>query len=134
VARSSTVPGGRLILDSGAIIGWSRGDPRVRELLRRALDRNLELWVPVVVLAEALRGGARDAPVNRVVKATGTAPTTAEAGRRTGALLGATGGRSVADALVAAEAVVAGGSAVPTSDPDDLRALLAGSGVEILRV
>jgi hypothetical protein len=98
VARHPKPPGRRLILDSGALIGWSRGDERVRTLLRRALARNLELWVPVVVLAETLRGGPRDAPVNRVVKAAGTAPTEAATGRRAGALLAATGTNNVADA------------------------------------
>lgn len=118
-------PRGRLILDSGAVIGWSRGDPGVRELLRLAIARNLELWVPVVVLAETVRGGPRDAAVNRVLKSTGTGNTEAGTGRRAGELLGKTRGRNTADALVAAEALQIPGSAVLTSDPDDLTALLS---------
>ncbi len=78
----------RLILDSGAIIGWSRGDARTRAILREAIARHCELRVPVVVLAETLRGGARDAPVNRVLKAVGTTATAPDTGRAAGHLLG----------------------------------------------
>jgi predicted nucleic acid-binding protein len=125
MAASRSVPQ-RLILDSGAVISWSRGDARTRAILREALARRLELRVPVVVLAETLRGGARDAPVNRVLKAVGTAATVPDTGREAGRLLGRTGGGTTADALVAAEALAIPGSTIVTSDPDDLRALLAG--------
>lgn len=130
-------PGGRrLILDSGAVIGWSRGDPRVRSHVREALTRGAVVDVPVVVLAETLRGGSRDAPVNRVLKAVGVTATTPATGRSAGALLGRTGGRNTADALVASEALHAGpGSVVLTSDPDDLVELLATEpAVSVLRV
>jgi predicted nucleic acid-binding protein len=114
-----------LILDPGAVINWSRGDARTRAILREALARDLELRVPVVVLSETLRGGARDAPVNRVLKAVGTAPTMSGIGREAGRLLGQTGGSNTADALVAADALEIADSALLTTDPDDLRALLA---------
>lgn len=125
MARTPRPTSSRMILDSGAIIGWSRGDARVRAVLREAVSRNVELRVPVVVLAETLRGGPRDAPVHRVLKATGTTPTEASVGRRAGQLLGGTGGRDTADALVAAEALAVPGSLLLTSDPDDLGPLLA---------
>lgn len=116
---------GRLILDSGAVIGWSRGDDRVRQHVREALKRGAVTTIPVVVLAETLRGGPRDAAVNRVVKAVGVAPTSPSIGRKAGHRLGRTGGRNVADALVAAEATEVAGSVLLTSDPDDLNLLLA---------
>jgi predicted nucleic acid-binding protein len=125
-SRRSDAP--RLILDSGAIIGWSRGDTRTRTIVREALARHCELRVPVVVLAETLRGGPRDAPVNRILKAVGTTPTAPDTGRAAGQLLGRIGGSNTADALVAAEALTIPGSTVVTSDPADLRALLAGQG------
>ncbi len=103
MARTARSTSGRMILDSGAIIGWSRGDARVRALLREAISRNVELRVPVVVLAETLRGGPRDAPVNRVLKSTGTAPTEAAAGRRAG--LVAVCGVDEAEMLVSARNV-----------------------------
>jgi predicted nucleic acid-binding protein len=134
VGRDAGTPGSRLILDSGAVIAWSRGDNRLRAMLREAIAQNVELRVPVVVLAETLRGGPRDAPVNRVLKATGTAPTNATTGRRAGMLLGRTGGRNAADALVAAESLTVAGSVVVTSDPDDLGALLADTDTNVVRV
>lgn len=135
MARTARPTSGRMILDAGAVIGWSRGDVRVRALLREAVSRNVELRVPVVVLAETVRGGPRDAPVHRVLRSTGTAPTEASVGRRAGQLLGDTGGRNTADALVAAEALAVPGSIVLTSDPDDLGSLLAQTpGVAVVAV
>lgn len=135
MARSAPPPSGRLILDSGAVIGWSRGVPRVRAQLRAALASSMELRVPVVVLAETLRGGPRDAPVNRVLKAVGTVATEPSVGRVAGGLLGRTGSGRTADALVAAEAVVTPESAVLTGDPKDLSELLAEHpAVSVLRV
>jgi hypothetical protein len=62
--------------------------------------------IPVVVLAETVRGGPRDAPVNRVLKAVGPVPEAREAhGRIAGQLLGATRSSSTIDALVVAHAV-----------------------------
>ncbi len=82
--------------------------------------------VPVVVLAETTRGTNRDAAVNRVVKAVGAVPDTRRrwAGGP-GRCSGAPGAR-VADALVVAHAVEAGGGLILTSDPDDLGALASG--------
>jgi predicted nucleic acid-binding protein len=116
----------RVILDSGAVIAWSRGDVRVRATVRRAVEFGLDLRVPVVVLAETLRGSVRDAPVNRVLKSVDVLTTAEAVGRVAGRLLGRTGGENTADALVAAEAVEAGATAVLTTDPDDLSTLLAG--------
>lgn len=100
------------------------GDARTRAVLREAIARHLELRVPVVVLTETLRGGARDAPVNRVLKAVGAAATMPDTGRKAGRLLGRTGGSNTADTLVVAEALAMPGSTIVTSDPDDLQALL----------
>jgi predicted nucleic acid-binding protein len=134
-SRSGRAVPQRLILDSGAVISWSRGDARTRTILREAIARQLELRVPVVVLAETLRGGARDAPVNRVLTAVGTAATVPGTGRDAGQLLGRTGGTNTADALVAAEALAIPGSMILTSDPDDLCTLLAdqdGTGIQAI--
>lgn len=126
---------GPLILDSGAVIGWSRGDPRIRTQVREALARKATVRVPVVVLTETLRGGPRDAAVNRILKSAGTAATEPSTGRLAGFLLGRTGGRNTADALVAAEAIQCAGSVILTSDPDDLSALLADHpDVDVVRV
>ena len=118
------VPPQRLILDSGAVISLSRGEKRPRALLRRALDLGMDIRIPVAVLSETLRGGARDAPIHRVRNAVEVFPTDERTGRLAGSLLGGTGGTNTVDALVAAEAV-AFQADVLTADADDMRALLA---------
>ncbi len=122
--RQKEAPPQRLILDSGAVLAWSRGEPRPRALLKRALDLGMGVRIPVAVLAEVLRGGPRDAPIHRVRNAVDVFPTDERTGRLAGSLLAGTGGTNTVDALIAAEAVVSGAD-VLTGDADDLRALLA---------
>ncbi len=71
------------------------------------------LWLRV---PRPLRGGSRDAPVNRVLKAVNTAATVPDPGRDAGRLLGQTGGTNAADALAAAEALAIPGSTILTSE------------------
>lgn len=79
-----------LILDSGAVIALARGDQRARAFLARALELGVPVEIPVVVIAETIRNGPRDAPVNRVVKAVGSVSEAREVhGRTAGRLLGA---------------------------------------------
>jgi len=80
----------------------------------------------VVVLAETLRGGPRDAPVNRVLNAVGSVPEAREVhGRIAGQLLAAARSTETTDALVVAHAVNVGGAHVLTSDREDLVRLAA---------
>ncbi len=122
--RKAQVPAQRLILDSGAVIAWARGEVRARALLTGALELGLDVRIPVSVLAETLRGGPRDAPIHRVRNAVDVVPTDEHTARLAGAMLGRTGGANTVDALVAAEAVITAAD-VLTSDAEDLRALLA---------
>ncbi len=116
----------RVILDSGAVIALSRGDQRARAFIARAVELGVPVEVPVVVVAETVRGGPRDAPVNRVLKAVDAVPIATETlGRRAGQLLGQAQSSATVDALVVAQAVVAGGAHVLTGDPDDLEPLAA---------
>lgn len=128
------VPPRCLVLDSGAVIGWARGDARPRAFLARALELEAEVRIPVAVLAETLRGGPRDAPILRIRNAVDVFPAGEDTARLAGSLLGRTGGSNTVDALVAAEAVAAGGD-VLTGDAGDLTALLSRhKEVSILRI
>ena len=69
----------RVILDGGAVIALAAGGPRARAFVTRALRQGDLLVIPAVVLAETTRGGARDAPVNRVVNSVGDIPPATEA-------------------------------------------------------
>ncbi|MEA2024894.1 MAG: PIN domain-containing protein [Actinomycetota bacterium] len=117
-------PAKRLILDSGAVIGLSRGNHAVGAFLRRSIELDVPVEIPVVVLAETVRGTRRDAPIDRVLKAIGEVPdTTAAVGRRAGRLLGETQTSATIDALIVAHAIEVGGGAILTSDPTDFRRL-----------
>ncbi len=116
----------RLILDSGAVIALARGSQRARAFLARAMELGVPVEVPVVVVAETVRGGPRDAPVNRVLKTIGSVAEAREAhGRTAGRLLGLARSSSTMDALVVAHAVEAGGAQILTGDVDDLELLAA---------
>jgi predicted nucleic acid-binding protein len=116
----------RLILDSGAVIALARGDQRALAFLARALELNVQVEIPVVVVAETVRGGPRDAPVNRILKAVGSVPAARELhGRVAGELLGRARSAATVDALVVAQAVEAGGAHVLTGDRKDLARLAA---------
>jgi predicted nucleic acid-binding protein len=116
----------RLILDSGVVIALARGEPRAKTFLARALELMAPVEVPVVVVAETVRGGPRDAPVNRVLKAIGSVPEAREIHARVaGRLLGMARSAATIDALVVAQAVVGGGAQILTGDPGDLERLAA---------
>ena len=124
---ASSPPPHRLILDSGAVIALARRETRARAALTAAWEIGAEVIVPAVVVAETTRGsGARDAGVNRVVKAIGNvAPTTEDRARTAGALLAKAKSNATIDAIVVAEAVSRGGGVIVTGDPADLSALAA---------
>ena len=124
MARPPTETTQRLILDSGAVIAIARTEQRAIAFLRRAVELDAEVIVPVVVMAETLRGGHRDAAVNRVLNTVGDIdPTHPDVGRVAGRLLGRASSAATVDAMVVAEAVVRGGGRVLTGDPTDLTTL-----------
>ncbi len=125
--RTQAPPPQRLILDSGAVIALSRNDLRARAALAAAREAGVEVSIPSVVVAETVRGSAKDAAVNRVIKAVGEVSSADErTGRGAGALLGAARSTSTVDALVVASAIELGGGVVLTGDPDDLEPLASG--------
>jgi predicted nucleic acid-binding protein len=116
----------RLILDSGAVIALARGERKAKAFLARALELMAPVEIPVVVVAETIRGGPRDAPLNRVLKAVGSVPDAREIhGRIAGHLLGAARSAATIDALVVAQAVAGGGAQILTGDREDLERLAA---------
>lgn len=118
---------GAIVLDAGAVIGLSRHNNKLRARVLAARADGAELRVPMVVVAETVRGnGPRDAPVNIVLAQTAPQhPLTERIARHAGQLLAEAGSSATIDALVAAEAIECAPSVILTSDPRDLRALLA---------
>jgi predicted nucleic acid-binding protein len=122
--RTQAPPPQRLILDSGAVIALSRDEQQARATLAAAWEVGVELAIPSVVVAETVRGSAKDASVNRVIKSVGEVTSADEdTGRIAGALLGSARSTSTIDALVVASAIEVGGGVVLTGDPDDLEPL-----------
>ena len=132
--RTQDPPPQRLILDSGAVIALSRNDQRARATLAAAWEAAVEVSIPSLVVAETVRGSAKDAPVNRVIKAVGEVrPADEGTGRVAGGLLGAARSNSTVDAVVVASAIELGGGVVLTGDPDDLEALANGHPEVVVR-
>lgn len=121
-----------IVLDSGAIdqVVTNKG---FRVILDELLRSGWTPIIPTPVLAEAITGRATDAPANQAIGRIGTTLTDELLARQAGALRYAAaraGGRrfpSGIDAIVAAHAADAGAGVVFTTDPSDLRHLLASS-------
>ncbi len=118
-----------LVLDAGAFLAVERGDRRVMALLKR---ERLEGRAPQShggVVGQVWRGGARQAQLARLLRATQINALDGELGRRAGELLGRAKENDVVDAAVVLLAV--DGDQVLTSDPGDLSALAATAGVHV---
>lgn len=115
---------GGLTLDTGALLALERGDARVRALLRRALEVGAALDVPAGVVAQAWRGGPRQARVARLLgdPSVRVPPLEDVTARAVGLLCGRSGHSDIVDAHVALHARKQDQTVV-TSDPDDLRAI-----------
>ena len=113
-----------LTLDTGALLALERGDSRVRALLRRTLETGLPLSVPAGVVAQAWRGGPRQARVARLLAdpTVHVAPLDDTTARAVGLLCGRSGHRDIVDVHVALLAEEQGHTVV-TSDPEDLSAV-----------
>lgn len=113
-----------ITLDTGALLALERGDVRVRALLRRATDNGIGLAVPAGVVAQAWRGGPRQARVARLLGDPSVQVPVLDdpTARAVGLLCRRTGHPDIVDVHVALHARERD-QAVVTSDPDDLRAI-----------
>ena len=59
-------------LDTGALIALESGSTRMAVLVEEALANRVELAVPAGVLAQAWRGGGRQARIARLLRASNT--------------------------------------------------------------
>jgi predicted nucleic acid-binding protein len=114
-----------LTLDAGALLAVERGNPRVRALLRRATQIPLPIAVPAGVVAQAWRGGPRQARVARLLADPNTevVPLDDPTARAVGLLCARTGHSDIVDVSVALCARVRGHTVV-TSDPGDMAGIV----------
>ena len=116
-----------LVLDTGALIALDRGDSRTWALLRAATQEAQAVQVPVGALAQAWRGGPRQARLARALKECDEIPLNGRTARQVGELCRKTHTDDVIDASVAVTAArAARHSAVDvlTSDRADIMLLL----------
>jgi len=108
-------------LDTGALIALEAGSKRMAVLVEEALAHNTELAVPAGVVAQAWRGGGRQARIARLLRASVTTivPLDRKLALRVGARCAASGSADVIDVSVA---VCARDRSQPvvTSDPGDI--------------
>jgi predicted nucleic acid-binding protein len=111
-------------LDTGALIALESGSRRMAVLLEEALADRAELAIPAGVLAQAWRGGGRQARIARLLRASNTqvVPLDVKMALRVGARCAVTRTADVVDVSVAVCASDRGHPVI-TSDPDDIHAI-----------
>jgi hypothetical protein len=108
--------------DTGALIAAERNDRSMWALHRAQLEDGEAPTVPAPVLAQAWRGGSRQAHLARLLQSCVVEPLSADLARSVGALAGVTGHDDIVD-LAVAEGARRRRDIVITSDPADLAAI-----------
>jgi rRNA-processing protein FCF1 len=118
-----------LVYDTGALLAAERRSPDFLALHDEVTAARIRPIVPVVVLAQAWRGGPQH-QISRILKGCDILPDNAATGRAAGVACAASGTADVVDAIVIATAVRYQ-AAVVTSDPGDLTRLASAIGVKV---
>jgi predicted nucleic acid-binding protein len=110
-----------LTLDTGALIALEAGSRRMALLVEQAMTAGAELAIPAGVVAQAWRGGARQARTAKLLqlKVTSVVALDTKLALRVGAVCASTGSTDVVDVSVALCARDRGHPVV-TTDPDDI--------------
>ena len=113
-----------LTLDAGALIALERGDRRMIALLSAGLVTGVRFRIPAGVLGQVWRGGQRQAPLARFIRASEVEVKVLDEhlAKACGQLCGAAGTSDIVDASVIITARQHRDTIV-TGDPDDLRKL-----------
>ena len=110
--------------DTGALIAAEKGERRMWARHRALLTARVSPAVPAPVVAQAWRGGGRQALLAQLLRGCDVEPLDDGLARAVGALAARAGTTDVVDAAVT-EAALRRHDVVVTSDPDALRALAA---------
>lgn len=110
-----------LTLDTGALIALEAGSRRMALRVERAVATGAELAIPAGVVAQAWRGGARQARIAKLLqlKVTSVVALDVKLAIRVGATCASTGSTDVVDVSVALCARDRGHSVI-TTDPADI--------------
>jgi len=108
-----------IVYDTGALVAAQHRDERFHRIHRNRLaSGDARILIPVVVLAQAWRGGPQ-AEISRILGECEIVPDTEAVGRAAGVACARAGTSDVVDAIVVVTALSTE-SAVVTSDPRDL--------------
>jgi predicted nucleic acid-binding protein len=118
-----------IVYDAGALLAAERRNPDFLALHDEVTAARIRPLVPVVVLAQAWRGGPQH-QVSRVLKGCDIIPDDERTGRAAGIACTAAGTSDVVDAIVIATAV-RHQAPIVTSDPRDLARIADAIGVTI---
>lgn len=116
-----------IVFDAGALVALDRDDRAMWALLREAVRADVVVLVPLGALAQAWRGGPRQARLARALDDLDEVSFD-ELARAAGALCGRAGTADVVDAGVALVAARPEVDVLCTSDPDDLKPLIRAAG------
>ena len=118
-----------VVYDTGALVAAERRDPDFLALHDELTSARIRPVVPVVVLAQAWRGGPQH-QISRVLKGCDIVPDDERTGRAAGVACGASGTADVVDAIVVTTAVRYQAPVV-TSDSDDIARIADALGLKI---
>jgi hypothetical protein len=116
--------------DAGALVAAERNSRRMWALHAGYLDEEVVPVIPAPVLAQAWRGGARQAGLARMLRMCDIEPMSEEMARSVGVLAGESGHDDVVDVAVV-EGAIRRGDAVVTSDASHIRTVAAEAGIAL---
>ena len=121
---------GGVTYDTGALVAAERNDRKMWELHAGLLDEEVVPVIPAPVLAQAWRGGARQASLARLLRMCQVEPMSEELARNVGVLARESGHDDVVDVAVV-EGAVRRGDGVVTSDAVHIRKIAAEAGIAL---
>ncbi len=116
---------GGVTYDTGALVAAERNNRQMWALHVGYLAEEVISTVPASVLAEAWRGGSRQASLSRLLRMCNTEPMTENLARNVGVLAGSSGHDDIVDVSVV-EGAVRRGDAIVTSNLTHVR-MVAGA-------
>jgi hypothetical protein len=121
---------GGVTYDTGALVAAERNSRQIWALHAGYLAEEVIPTVPAAVLAEAWRGGSRQASLSRLLRMCDTEPMSEELARNVGVLAGRSDHDDVVDVSVV-EGAVRRGDAVVTSNMTHIRKVADAAGVRL---
>jgi hypothetical protein len=116
--------------DTGALIAADRDSRELWALHAGYLREEVVPSVPAPVLAQAWRGGARQARLARLLRMCDVEPMSEDLARNVGILAGEAGHDDIVDVAVV-EGAIRRGDAVVTSDAPHIRKIAAHAGITL---